>query len=80
MPTFAYATAHFFLGAALWVSGQSNDLISVTGLGYLVVFDSLGPLNEVLSQWVSIAKKTAERKAGWQCPKDGSFLPGEKCG
>lgn len=60
LPSFVYATAHFFLGSAIWVSGQSIDLISVTGLGYLVVFDALGILNEVLAQWIGSAKEATQ--------------------
>ncbi|CAO1636555.1 unnamed protein product [Parajaminaea phylloscopi] len=62
LPPMLYSLAHFLLGSSLWVSGQANDLVSVTGLGYLVVFDSLGCLNEVLAQWISHNKRSADGK------------------
>ncbi|PWN28414.1 hypothetical protein BDZ90DRAFT_274151 [Jaminaea rosea] len=61
-PTFAYSLAHFLLGSSLWVSGQSTDLLSVTGMGYLVVFDSLGSFNDVLAQWVGSVKGRSHGK------------------
>ncbi len=32
----------FFVGASLWVDGQAGGSVSITGLGYLVVYDALG--------------------------------------
>lgn len=40
--------AQISLGAALWITGQSGESLSVTGLGYLVVFDGIGGLSGVL--------------------------------
>ncbi|CAO1630587.1 unnamed protein product [Sympodiomycopsis kandeliae] len=51
-----YSLCHFALGSSLWLSGQWNDSLSVTGLGYLVVFDSFGILNDVLADWISSAR------------------------
>jgi hypothetical protein len=45
-----FALFEFFLGASLWVDGQAGGSISVTGLGYLVVFDSLGVMGLVAHQ------------------------------
>lgn len=45
-----FALFEFFLGASLWVDGQAGGSISVTGLGYLVVFDALGVMNLVAQQ------------------------------
>lgn len=45
-----FALFDFFLGASLWVDGQAGGSISVTGLGYLVVFDSLGVMGLVAHQ------------------------------
>lgn len=55
----AFGVGHFFLGSALWISGQTVDLLSVTGLGYLVVFDAMGVLNECLSQWLAASKSVS---------------------
>lgn len=62
LPTFVFSVAHFLLGSSLWVAGQSSDSLSVSGLGYLVVFDSLGVFNEVLASWISDAKSRQQRK------------------
>lgn len=32
----------FFVGACLWVDGQAVGSVSITGLGYLVVYDAIG--------------------------------------
>lgn len=45
-----FALFEFFLGASLWVDGQAGGSISVTGLGYLVVFDALGVMSIVAHQ------------------------------
>ncbi|PWN21252.1 hypothetical protein BCV69DRAFT_298281 [Microstroma glucosiphilum] len=58
-PTLVFSLCHFVLGSALWVAGQSSDSLSVTGLGYLVVFDSLGIFNESLSRWILAAKSSS---------------------
>lgn len=42
-----FAVLQFSLGASLWVDGQAGGSVSVTGLGYLVVFDSLGVMGTV---------------------------------
>ncbi|GAA5934635.1 hypothetical protein JCM1841_001789 [Sporobolomyces salmonicolor] len=42
------AILQLVLGSSLWVQGQSGESLSVTGLGYLVVFDGLGTLSGVL--------------------------------
>ena len=42
-----FGVLEFVLGASLWVDGQGGGSVSVTGLGYLVVFDSLGVLGLV---------------------------------
>ncbi|GAA5881049.1 hypothetical protein JCM16303_004656 [Sporobolomyces ruberrimus] len=36
------------LGASLWITGQAGESLSVTGLGYLVVFDGLGLMSQVV--------------------------------
>ncbi|GAA5967287.1 hypothetical protein JCM3765_005591 [Sporobolomyces pararoseus] len=36
------------LGATLWIQGQAGESLSVTGLGYLVVFDGLGTISKVI--------------------------------
>jgi hypothetical protein len=51
-PLMLFAAAHFALGAALWVAGQSGDSLAIGGLGYLVVFDALGELCEIGGRWV----------------------------
>lgn len=63
-PNLFYSLAHFLLGSSLWASGQSTDLLSVTGMGYLVVFDSLGSFNEVLARWVASAKQQSRSVNG----------------
>lgn len=45
-----FALLEFCLGASLWVDGQAGGSLSVTGLGYLVVFDSLGVMGIVASE------------------------------
>ncbi|GAA6016221.1 hypothetical protein JCM11491_003773 [Sporobolomyces phaffii] len=42
------AFSQMSLGATLWIQGQSGESLSVTGLGYLVVFDGLGALSSVV--------------------------------
>lgn len=44
------AFAQLALGSSLWIQGQSGESLSVTGLGYLVVFDGLGALSAVVLQ------------------------------
>jgi hypothetical protein len=36
-----------FLGVSFWVDGQVHGNVSMTGLGYLVVFDAMGLLLQV---------------------------------
>ncbi|PWN52451.1 hypothetical protein IE53DRAFT_312067 [Violaceomyces palustris] len=50
-PLFIFGLLHFLLGASLWVSGQAVDSLAATGLGYLVVFDSMGVLSNVFAEW-----------------------------
>jgi hypothetical protein len=54
----------FVLGAWLWVCGQQIGSLSVTGLGYWVVFDAFGVgLGSVLPSWLDQAyTKTLDRK------------------
>lgn len=42
------ASSELIIGALLWVYGQSGESLAVTGLGYLVVFDSLGAFSNIL--------------------------------
>lgn len=44
----ALSVAQIVLGASLWIVGQSGESLSVTGLGYLVVFDGMGGLSGIL--------------------------------
>lgn len=63
-PLFVFGLSHFALGAALWVSGQSGDSLSMTGLGYLVVFDALGILSSCGAEWFGESwKRQRESKA-----------------
>ncbi|GLB39521.1 hypothetical protein LshimejAT787_0700310 [Lyophyllum shimeji] len=55
----------FVLGAWLWVSGQQIGSLSVTGLGYWVVFDAFGvALGGFLPQWLDLkeGKEDLERR------------------
>ena len=56
-PLLLFGSLHFVLGAMLWINGQSGDSLSITGLGYLVVFDAFGILSVVTSDWLC---------AGWK--------------
>ncbi|KAJ3907634.1 hypothetical protein F5879DRAFT_795325 [Lentinula edodes] len=48
-----FTIIQFFLGAFLWVSGQQIGSLGTTGLGYWVVFDSLGVgVGRVLGSWL----------------------------
>ncbi|KAJ9109067.1 hypothetical protein QFC21_000394 [Naganishia friedmannii] len=40
-------TLELFLGVSLWVDGQLHGNVSITGLGYLLVFDAMGLLLQV---------------------------------
>lgn len=42
------SASQIILGASLWISGQNRESLSVTGLGYLIVFDGIGGLSSVL--------------------------------
>lgn len=44
----ALSAVQIILGATMWITGQSGESLSVTGLGYLVVFDGMGGLSSVL--------------------------------
>ncbi|KAJ3809300.1 hypothetical protein F5876DRAFT_89518 [Lentinula aff. lateritia] len=51
--TLPFTIIQFFLGAFLWVSGQQIGSLGTTGLGYWVVFDSLGVgVGRVLGSWL----------------------------
>ena len=51
----------FVLGAWLWVSGQQTGSLSITGLGYWVVFDAFGVgLSGFLPQWLELRPKNSE--------------------
>ncbi|SCV73910.1 BQ2448_6340 [Microbotryum intermedium] len=41
------AVGQVVLGASLWITGQAAEALSVTGLGYLIVFDGLGALSRI---------------------------------
>ncbi|KAM0751358.1 hypothetical protein T439DRAFT_325505 [Meredithblackwellia eburnea MCA 4105] len=43
----AISVGQIILGASLWVTGQAGESLSVTGLGYLVVFDGMGGLSNI---------------------------------
>lgn len=50
-------TGQFLLGAWLWVQGQQIGSLSVTGLGYWVVFDAFGVgLSEIAPKWLASDK------------------------
>lgn len=62
-PLLLFGSLHFILGAILWTKGQSGDSLSLTGLGYLVVFDAFGILNGVASEWSNeVWKRQGELK------------------
>lgn len=42
-----------FLGVSFWVDGQVHGNISMTGLGYLVVFDAVGLLLQVWGSFLT---------------------------
>ncbi|RDB17297.1 Zinc transporter 6 [Hypsizygus marmoreus] len=51
----------FVLGAWLWVCGQEVGSLSVTGLGYWVVFDAFGVgLGSFLPQWLELKPAKSE--------------------
>lgn len=52
-PLLLFGCFEFILGAMLWWHGQSGDSLSLTGLGYLVVFDAFGILNGVAAECLS---------------------------
>ena len=52
-PLALFGLAHFALGASLWVAGQAADSLAATGLGYLVVFDSMGVLSGVVADYTA---------------------------
>jgi len=57
----ALATGQFILGSWLWVSGQQIGSLSCTGLGYWVVFDSMGvAVDHLLPTWL---RKSGHDKA-----------------
>ncbi|GAA6064317.1 hypothetical protein JCM10212_006004 [Sporobolomyces blumeae] len=54
------ASVQLVLGSTLWVQGQAGESLSVTGLGYLVVFDGLGALSGVALSSQGIEKWKSE--------------------
>jgi hypothetical protein len=54
-----FAVLQFALGASLWVDGQAGGSVSVAGLGYLVVFDSLGVMGMVGGKVMDISGGSA---------------------
>ena len=76
--------AQIVLGASLWITGQSGESLSVTGLGYLVVFDGIGGLSGVLVEgakgvdrlWASMAgtKGDAEIRLPFGSVRQFSFF------
>ncbi|KJA23795.1 hypothetical protein HYPSUDRAFT_137359 [Hypholoma sublateritium FD-334 SS-4] len=58
----ASSVSQFVLGAYLWVIGQQVGSLSVTGLGYWVVFDAFGiALSCVVPAWLASGDKKGER-------------------
>lgn len=52
----------FMLGGWLWVCGQQIGSLSVTGLGYWVVFDVLGmAMGSILPSWLGPGNSKRER-------------------
>jgi hypothetical protein len=47
---FSLFFSSLILGSALWIRGQSGESLSVTGLGYLIVFDSISALFTLLTE------------------------------
>jgi hypothetical protein len=61
--TVACAVSQFVLGAWLWVSGQHITSLACMGLGYWVVFDSMGiALVSILPQWLASSERHASRR------------------
>ncbi|KAK1225541.1 hypothetical protein PQX77_011511 [Marasmius sp. AFHP31] len=62
----AWSICQFALGGWMWVSGQQNGSLAVTGLGYWVVFHSMGvAVGHVLPRWLnSDGKKNLRRSYG----------------
>ena len=53
MPMLAtLAVVDFGLGAVLWVIGQVRDSLALVGFGFLLVFDTLGIINAILTERV----------------------------
>ncbi|KAH0581225.1 hypothetical protein H2248_012342 [Termitomyces sp. 'cryptogamus'] len=51
----------FTLGAWLWVSGQQIGSLSVTGLGYWIVFDAFGVgLRDIVMRWLDLRPHSGE--------------------
>ena len=55
-PLAAYSAVHFALGATLWVLGMVRDSLALAGFGFLVVFDMMGLVNAVATQWLDEAR------------------------
>ncbi|TFK31614.1 hypothetical protein BDQ12DRAFT_739896 [Crucibulum laeve] len=59
----AAGLAQFILGAWLWVRGQQVGSLSVTGLGYWIVFDAFGVgLSKVVPGWLASAGTLGEKE------------------
>ncbi|KAG6899056.1 hypothetical protein C0993_001321, partial [Termitomyces sp. T159_Od127] len=53
----------FVLGAWMWVSGQQIGSLSVTGLGYWIVFDAFGVgLRDIVTRWLDLRPRGGERE------------------
>lgn len=59
----SFAVLEFLIGAGLWVEGQMSGWRCLAGVGYLVVFDSLGVGIEVV-QWKGLSGNL-RRPYGW---------------
>ncbi|KAG6886977.1 hypothetical protein C0992_001365 [Termitomyces sp. T32_za158] len=57
----------FVLGAWMWVSGQQIGSLSVTGLGYWIVFDAFGVgLSSIVTRWLDLKPKGGERETPFE--------------
>lgn len=74
----ASSVSQFVLGAYLWVIGQQVGSLSVTGLGYWVVFDAFGiALSCVIPGWLSSGDKKGERiRRSFGCVYFSRFMHG----
>ncbi|KAG6916082.1 hypothetical protein DXG01_008556 [Tephrocybe rancida] len=66
----------FVLGAWMWVSGQQIGSLSVTGLGYWIVFDASGVgLGAVVAQWADLRPKNGEGETTSEKERSGIRRP-----